>query len=163
MLIKKILLFYWLFINRYFNFIFNTKNYVIRYIIFLFWKKKCNFLKFNQGKMFSRPSGGRGDLLGPDDPRYRQFEICKCAYSFNCPSTGLNFVSFSSIFFFFYKACFCLGILDRMGSNVLMSKWYRHPAYTDNLLRDPTARFQMDFSLNEIISLITSVSSRIEH
>ncbi|XP_043463041.1 uncharacterized protein LOC122499050 isoform X1 [Leptopilina heterotoma] len=39
----------------------------------------------------NRPSGGREDLLGPEDFRYRQFEICKCSYSFNCPSTGLNF------------------------------------------------------------------------
>ncbi|XP_051163212.1 uncharacterized protein LOC127282772 isoform X2 [Leptopilina boulardi] len=41
--------------------------------------------------ILNRPNGGREDFLGPEDPRYRQFEICKCAYSFNCPSTGLNF------------------------------------------------------------------------
>jgi len=28
-----------------------------------------------------------------DDPRYREFDTCKCRYSFNCPSPGLKFVS----------------------------------------------------------------------
>lgn len=26
-----------------------------------------------------------------DDPRYREFDTCKCRYSFNCPSPGLKF------------------------------------------------------------------------
>lgn len=27
-----------------------------------------------------------------DDPRYREYDTCKCRYSFNCPSSGLKFV-----------------------------------------------------------------------
>lgn len=27
-----------------------------------------------------------------DDPRYREYNTCKCRYSFNCPSSGLKFV-----------------------------------------------------------------------
>ncbi|XP_076249184.1 uncharacterized protein LOC143188674 [Calliopsis andreniformis] len=30
-----------------------------------------------------------------DDPRYREYDTCRCRYSFNCPSTGLKFGSCS--------------------------------------------------------------------
>ncbi|XP_060829344.1 uncharacterized protein LOC132914326 [Bombus pascuorum] len=30
-----------------------------------------------------------------DDPRYREYDTCKCRYSFNCPSNGLKFGSCS--------------------------------------------------------------------
>lgn len=28
-----------------------------------------------------------------DDPRYQEYDVCRCRYSFNCPSFGLKFVS----------------------------------------------------------------------
>ncbi|XP_076681996.1 uncharacterized protein LOC143376056 isoform X1 [Andrena cerasifolii] len=31
-----------------------------------------------------------------DDPRYREYDVCRCRYSFNCPSTGLKFGSCSA-------------------------------------------------------------------
>ncbi|XP_018316116.1 uncharacterized protein [Mycetomoellerius zeteki] len=42
------------------------------------------------------PNGPDGilDSVPPwirDDPRYREFDTCKCRYSFNCPSPGLKF------------------------------------------------------------------------
>ncbi|XP_011698752.1 PREDICTED: uncharacterized protein LOC105456428 [Wasmannia auropunctata] len=42
------------------------------------------------------PNGHDGilDSIPPwvrDDPRYREFDTCKCRYSFNCPSPGLKF------------------------------------------------------------------------
>ncbi|CAL7938849.1 unnamed protein product [Xylocopa violacea] len=30
-----------------------------------------------------------------DDPRYREYDVCRCRYSFNCPSVGLKFGSCS--------------------------------------------------------------------
>ncbi|XP_014479180.1 PREDICTED: collagen alpha-1(III) chain-like [Dinoponera quadriceps] len=41
--------------------------------------------------------GGHNGILGSvpswirEDPRYRDFDTCKCRYSFNCPSPGLKF------------------------------------------------------------------------
>ncbi|XP_012533829.2 uncharacterized protein LOC105835264 [Monomorium pharaonis] len=51
--------------------------------------------------IIGRPSrfepNGHDDILDSvppwirDDPRYREFDTCKCRYSFNCPSPGLKF------------------------------------------------------------------------
>ena len=56
---------------------------------------------------FIRPHGDgiKGDLHNQEGPHYQDFETCKCTYNFNCPSTGLSFVSFYQ---FYINHTFCL-------------------------------------------------------